>query len=161
MENEAHKIFTEYLKYHKHRITPERFEVLDFALNNEGHFTADELYVDMKQNNSNISRATIYNTLELLVDCRLLVKRNFGDGKTTYESNFRRGSHDHLICTTCGEIIEFHAPEIEEIVKRVCDELGFIPSGYSFNIYGICKDEDACEKKKAKSSYAPKRGKKN
>ncbi len=147
---EPKDIFTEYLKSGNHRITPERFEVLNFALNKKGHFAADELYADMKKNKSNISRATVYNTLELLVDCQLLVQRNFGDGKTTYESNFKRKAHDHLICTNCGEIIEFSAPEIEEIVKRVCDELGFIPSGYSFNIFGICKDEESCEIKKRK-----------
>ncbi len=149
-DKDAKEIFTDYLKSCGHRLTPERFEVLDYALHKKGHFAADELYTDMKQNKSNISRATVYNTLELLVDCKLVVERNFGDGKTTYESNFKRRSHDHLICTNCGEIIEFSAPEIEEIVQRVCDELGFIPTSYSFNIFGVCKDEENCEIKKRK-----------
>ncbi len=150
IEREPKEIFTEYLKSGNHRITSERFEVLEYALNKKGHFAADELYADMKKNKSNISRATVYNTLELLVDCHLLARRNFGDGRTTYESSFQKGAHDHLICTNCGEIFEFSAPEIEEIVKRVCDELGFIPSGYSFNIYGVCKDIDSCKVQKRK-----------
>ena len=148
MKKEAREIFRDFLKSEKHRITPERFEVLDFALAKKGHFAADELFVDMKTAKSNISRATVYNTLELLVRCGLLTQRNFGDGRTTYESNYKKHSHDHLICTNCGEIIEFTVPEIQEIVNRVCEELGFIPTGYTFNIYGRCKDPDNCAHKK-------------
>ncbi len=145
MNKETHEIFTKFLKSENHRITPERFEVLDFALEKEGHFAADELFVDMKSQNSNISRATVYNTLELLAKCGLLVKRNFGDGKTSYESNYEKKAHDHLICTNCGEIIEFSDPEIQKIVERVCREHGFIPAGYSFNIFGKCKNEHKCD----------------
>ena len=96
-KNNAHEKFKTFLKKGNHRITSERFEVLDYALDYKGHFGADDLYVAMKNKNSNISRATIYNTLELLAKCNLLAKRNFGDGKTRYESSFNRKNHDHLI----------------------------------------------------------------
>ncbi|MEN8194818.1 MAG: transcriptional repressor, partial [Bacteroidota bacterium] len=85
-KNKAHEKFEEFLKTDKHRITPERFEVLDYALESGGHFSADELYQDMKNRNSNISRATVYNSLELLVKCGMLIKRNFGKNKSFYES---------------------------------------------------------------------------
>jgi len=117
--NAAMEEFRQYLKRENHRITPERFEVLDNALEYEGHFGADELYVKMKSNNSNISRATVYNTLELLALCELLSKRNFGENKTRYESNYDRKSHDHLICINCGAIKEFSESQIEKIVKEV------------------------------------------
>jgi len=120
----AHEEFKVFLKKGKHRITPERFEVLDFALEHSAHFGADELFVMMKTNNSNVSRATVYNTLELLVKCKLLSKRNFGNNKTHYESNFNRKIHDHLICTNCGKIIEFSTTKIQEIVKNICLENG-------------------------------------
>ncbi|NMB80578.1 MAG: transcriptional repressor, partial [Ignavibacteria bacterium] len=116
IHQEAIEEFRQYLKKENHRITPERFEVLDFALDYEGHFGADELYVKMKSNNSNVSRATVYNTLELLASCDLLSKRNFGENKTRYESNYDRKSHDHLICINCGAIKEFTEPKIEKIV---------------------------------------------
>lgn len=147
LNKESHKIFTDFLKSEKHRITPERFEVLDFALKQNGHFGADELYIVMKNASSNISRATVYNTLELIAKCGLVIKRNFESGKSTYESAYKRQNHDHLICTNCGEIIEFHSPEIEKIVTEVCERLGFEVSAYSFNIFGKCKDEHKCKAK--------------
>jgi len=144
----AHEQFKKYLKRKKHRLTPERLEVLDYALDYIGHFGADDLYILMKTKKSNISRATIYNTLELLANCDLLAKRNFGDGITRYESSFNRKNHDHVICTNCGKIIEFRKNKIQEIVDEVCEELDFESTGYSFNIFGKCKDSDSCKKRK-------------
>jgi len=105
-KKKAHEEFTFFLKKYKHRITPERFEVLDFAIESDKHFTADELYLEMKKGNSNVSRATVYNSLELLVKCGMLAKRNFGKNKTFYESSYNRKNHVHLICKVCGKIIE-------------------------------------------------------
>ncbi|MEE9431596.1 MAG: transcriptional repressor [Melioribacteraceae bacterium] len=144
-KEKAHEQFRKYLKQKKHRITSERFEVLDFALDYNGHFGADDLYVQMKTKKSNVSRATIYNTLELLAKCELLAKRNFGDGLTRFESSFNRKNHDHLICINCGEIVEFTSSKVQGIVDKMCVELGFENAGYSFNIFGKCKDEKSCK----------------
>ncbi len=144
---EAHEKFKIFLKKGKHRITPERFEVLDFALNYRGHFGADELFIKMKNSNSNVSRATVYNSLELIAKCDLLAKRNFGDNKTHYESTYNRKVHDHLICMDCGKIKEFSNPKIIEIVDEICEKLEFESSGYSFNIFGKCKNPE-CKSKK-------------
>jgi Fur family ferric uptake transcriptional regulator len=146
MNESAHEQFKSFLKREKHRVTPERYEVLDYALSYDGHFGADDLYIKMKTKKSNVSRATIYNTLELLAKCELLAKRNFGDGVTRFESSYKRKNHDHLICTKCGNITEFHNPKIQKIVKDVCDELGFESIRYSFNIFGKCKNSDICKK---------------
>lgn len=140
----AHEQFIEYLRGGNHRITPERFDVLDAALEFKGHFGADDLYVKMKNNGLNVSRATIYNTLELLASCELLAKRHFGDNKTHYESSFNRKNHDHLVCVNCGKIKEFYNEDVQNIVDKVCDELGFESSGYSFTIFGKCNNEDGC-----------------
>lgn len=149
MKNEtAHDNFRKFLKKGKYRITPERFEVLDFALEYQGHFGADDLFIQMKNRKSNISRATIYNTLELLAKCDLIAKRNFGDGVARYESSFQRKNHDHLICINCGNIIEFTSSKIQEIVDTKCEEFGFENAGYSFNIFGKCKNSDSCERRK-------------
>ena len=146
-KNLAHESFRKYLKKEEHRITPERFEVLDYALEYKGHFGADELFLEMKTNKSNVSRATVYNTLELLASCYLLAKRNFGENKSRYESNFNKVSHDHLICISCGTIKEFSEPKIEKIVEDVAQKLGFETSGYSFNIFGKCTNPN-CKLKK-------------
>jgi len=144
----AHEQFKNFLKKGNHRITPERFEVLDYALVYDGHFGADDLYILMKTKKSIVSRATVYNTLELLEKCSLLAKRNFGDGLKRFESSYNRKNHDHLICTNCGNITEFSKNKIQEIVAEVCVELGFESAGYSFNIFGNCKNSSSCKKLK-------------
>jgi Fur family ferric uptake transcriptional regulator len=138
----AHEILTGYLKKENNRITPERFQVLDAALDYDGHFGADDLYIKMKNGNYRISRATVYNTLELLENCELLVKRNFGENITRYESKFGRKNHDHLICIKCGKIREFSNPKIRSLVSEICDDLEYEFSGYSFNIFGKCPDHN-------------------
>ncbi|MEW6702270.1 MAG: transcriptional repressor [Bacteroidota bacterium] len=146
----AHEEFRKFLKREDNRITPERFEVLDHAIDYEGHFGADELYVSMKSSHSNISRATVYNTLELLAKCGFISKRNFGENKTRYESNLGKKSHDHLICTNCGAIKEFSEPKIQKIVKEISKEIGFDSTGYSFNIFGKCTNPNCSQNKNVK-----------
>ncbi len=151
MKNQqAADIFRKFLKEEEHRITPERFEVLDSALEYEGHFGADELYVVMKSKFSHVSRATVYNTLELLVQCELLIKRNFGDNTTRYENNFKKQQHDHLICVDCGRIVEFFNAKIKKLPGEISDELGFDMESYSFNIFARCKDKENCKYRKDK-----------
>lgn len=99
----------------------------------------------MKNAKSRVSRATVYNTLELLVQCELLSKRNFGDNITRYESNFKRQTHDHLICVDCGKIIEFSDPRISKLPEQISDDLGFEFDSYSFNIFARCKNRKNCK----------------
>ncbi len=149
MKNEkAAEVFRDFLKRGKNRITPERFEVLDAALEHDGHFGADDLYVQMKNSKSGISRATVYNTLELLAQCDLLSKRNFGENLTRFESNFKKQTHDHLICVECGKIIEFSDQRIRKIPQEICDNFDFNFGSYSFNIFGRCKNKKECKNTK-------------
>jgi len=142
----APEIFREFLKSEKkHRITPERFEVLDAVMEYEGHFGADDLYVNMKNKESGVSRATVYNTLDLLVQCGLLTKRNFGDNMTHFEFTYKKQTHDHLICMDCGKIIEFTSPKLKNIPQDISKELGYDYSSYSFNIFARCKDPKHCK----------------
>lgn len=142
---QASEIFREFLKGEKNRITPERFEVMDSALDYEGHFGADDLYILMKNQNANVSRATVYKTLELLVQCNLISRRNFGDNLTRYESNFKKQTHDHLICMDCGRIVEFSDERIKEFPHQISSELGFNLESYSFNIFARCKNIKTCK----------------
>lgn len=142
---QASEIFRHFLKSEKNRITPERFEVMDSAIDFEGHFGADELYILMKNNHSRVSRATVYKTLELLVQCELLSKRNFGDNVTRYESNYKRQSHDHLICVDCGRIVEFVDAQIKKLPPQISEKLSFNFESYSFNIFARCKNTKNCK----------------
>ncbi len=141
----ATEIFTDFLKKGSYRITAERFEVLEYAFKQTQHFSADELFLAMKNDGSNISRATVYNTLELLVSCGLLQKHNFMGKESRYEKSLGVSEHDHLICLNCGKITEFENNEIIKIQERICNEFGFIPVNHSFHIYGYCKDPDKCK----------------
>ena len=139
-KQQAEDIFRSFLKTEKNRITPERFEVMHAALEYEGHFGADDLYILMKNQKSRVSRATVYKTLELLVQCSLLSKRNFGENITRYENNYTRKIHDHLICVDCGKIIEFSNATLLKLAEKVSNEYGMDYSSYSFNIFARCKE---------------------
>ena len=138
-KEKAHDEFKLFLKAGKHRITPERFEVLNYAIESGNHFAADDLYLEMKNGKSNVSRATVYNSLELLVKCEMLAKRNFGDNKTFYEFSFNIQNHGHLICKVCGDIIEFNHPKLSDIVDTIATNNDFARDSFQFNIFGKCK----------------------
>ena len=142
---QATEIFRDFLKSENNRITPERFEVMDAALDYEGHFGADDLYILMKNKNSRISRATVYKTLELLVQCNLLSNPHFGENIKKYESSFKRKVHDHLICMDCGRIVEFSDNEFSQLPAKISKELGFEFESYSFNIFARCPDPKNCK----------------
>ena len=138
-KEKAHDEFKLFLKAGKHRITPERFEVLNYAIESGNHFTADDLYLEMKNGKSNVSRATVYNSLELLVKCEMLAKRNFGENKTFYESSYNIQNHGHIICKVCGDIIEFNHPKLSDIVDTIVAKNDFVHDSFQFNIFGKCK----------------------
>lgn len=149
MKNEkAAEQFRNFLRRGKNRITPERFEVLDAALEHEGHFGADDLFILLKNINSKVSRATVYNTLELLAQCELISKRNFGDNLTRYESNYKKQTHDHLICVDCGKIVEFSDNRLSKLPLEISEKLGYELDSYSFNIFARCKNKKDCKNRK-------------
>lgn len=140
--------FDEYLRQNKKRRTSERFAILDMVLKMAGHFTADELGEVMRKDGFPVSSATIYATLELLVDFGLLVRQRFDNQACLYEKSSVSASttHHHLICTSCGKVKEVRdtafARQIEE--RRFA---GFTQSYYTLYIYGIC---GACSRKRSK-----------
>jgi len=140
--------FRKFLKQGKNRITPERFEVLDAALEFSGHFGADDLFIQLKNLNSKVSRATVYNTLELLAQCELISKRNFGENISRYESNYKKQTHDHLICVDCGKIVEFSDPRLNKLPSEISEKLGYEIDSYSFNIFTRCKNKKDCRNRK-------------
>ncbi len=130
-------VFTEYLIEKKHRKTPERYHILEEIYAYDGHFNAESLY-NLMQEKYRVSLATIYNTLELLLDCNLIIKHQFGDQVAQYEKTFGAGIHHHLVCTNCGKIKEFSDKGIRTAIQSKKFS-GFTSSHYSLYIYGTCK----------------------
>ena len=136
---EVHSIFRVFLKKRNLRQTPERFRVLEAIYATGDHVDADELYLRLKQQGERVSRATVYNTLDLLLECDLVVRHQFGKNQAKYERAYSYWQHDHLICLDCNEVMEFCDPRIQSIQEMVAEIYQFEIKNHALNLYGHCQ----------------------
>jgi len=147
---EVRRIFSDYLKKKRLRQTPERFLVFDEVYASEDHFDADELYLRLKKKDVAVSRATVYNSLDLLIECNLVVRHQFGNKQAKYEPSFSYWQHDHLICTECNEVFEFCDPRIQGVREMIAEIFNFEIVQHSLQMHGRCKRADCPNRKKAR-----------
>jgi Fur family transcriptional regulator, ferric uptake regulator len=134
--DEVKGVFTGYLKQLGYRKTEGRYDILQEIYSMGSHFEVETLYLNLKKKNYHISRATIYNTVELLLECGLIVKHSFGNKAGSYEKTYGSNKHDHLICLNCNEAIEFEEGAVNEIIEKIGAKYKHIISHHSFTIYG-------------------------
>jgi Fur family transcriptional regulator, ferric uptake regulator len=139
MQKRELEIFRKYLERRGLKLTAERRALFDEIFGRHEHLEADELLVRLRSQHKKISRATIYRTLELLVDSGIVGRLRIGEAGYRYERLRAGDHHDHPICTQCGRVVEFFEPRIEALQDDVAVRHGFILLSHSHQMRGICR----------------------
>lgn len=142
--NEVKKVLTDYLEKNNLRKTKQRYDIIDIIYTETEHFTIDELDFLIKSKNIKISRATLYNTIDLLEKLDLIKKHKFNSKISFYEKSYYQKKHSHLICKICGKIVEFCDPRIFKIEEDIGEYYKFDITESEIIFYGICEE---CKKK--------------
>jgi Fur family ferric uptake transcriptional regulator len=140
VKQEVRKIFTDYLEKNNHRKTSERFAILDEVYSINEHFDVDSLYNHLKKKKYQVSRATVYNTIELLLDSNLITRHQFGKNLARFEKSYSYRQHDHLICENCEHIFEFCDPRVQQIQSMIGNLLRFNVTHHALHLFGKCNE---------------------
>ena len=134
------KRFEEYLREHSLKLTPQRRRIFDRVFATHEHFSAETLYEWMRtEDGPKVSRATVYRTLDLLVKGGFTESLDTGGGELVYEHVMGHNHHDHMVCTSCGKIEEFHDERIEELQSEAARKKGFVIESHVHRLSGLCR----------------------
>lgn len=126
------------------RITPQRHAILEYLINSMAHPTADEIYKALEGKFPNMSVATVYNNLRVFKDVGLVKELTYGDSSSRFD--FTTHDHYHAICESCGKIVDFQYPGLDEVEQFASHVTDFKVSHHRLEVYGLCPD---CAKKEA------------
>jgi Fur family transcriptional regulator, ferric uptake regulator len=127
-----------YMRQQGLRSTEQRRLIVDTFFEIRGHVSIEQLLDRVRAIDSRVGYATIYRTMKMLAACGVAVEQHFGDGFTRYEMSDEQAHHDHLICLSCGSIMEFEEPAIELLQQEVATRFGFLVSEHKHELYGLC-----------------------
>lgn len=136
VKSEVNAVLTEYLETNNCRKTPERYAILDAVYEAGDYFTMEDVVTKLAEKNFHVSRGTLFNTLRLFIELRLIIRHKF-QNITRYEACYATDSHCHQICTICGKVFELDIPEIADIIAKV-KLRRFRKDRYSLYVYGVC-----------------------
>lgn len=145
--DELEERFKNFIYAQKGKVTGERLALLRTLYNHDGHYSVDELLEFMEKQAIPVSRATVYRTLDLLVQSGLIKKLALEGQETRYESALNSGHHDHIVCIDCHKIIEFYNPELEQIQDEIMAQYKLKPVKHIHQLYGTCQLEDCPDRK--------------
>lgn len=132
------KRMQEFISGKRLKNTKQRDLIAAIALRADGHIGVEEIFRVARKKDPKVGFSTVYRTMKLLKECGLVIERHFGDGVTRYEPVREGEHHDHLICTSCGDIVEFEDEAIEERQEAVAIRYGFVVQSHKHEIYGLC-----------------------
>ena len=139
MEQKVFEEFQSFLKSKGFKLTGERRTILDEIFATHEHINAEDLFLQLRKKKANVSRATVYRTLNLLVTSGLVQRISFGEKFAVYEHVFGHDQHDHLVCIKCGNIIEFSDSSLAKKYQAIADKEAFRPLAFRLQILGYCK----------------------
>lgn len=139
------KDFREILKGKGLRYTMEREAIVDEVLALKGHFNPEDLHTTLKKKGRKVSRASIYRMIPLLLEIGVIEQVELTDRNAHYERTTGRGHHDHMLCMSCGRVIEFYSEEMERLQEKLCQDESFEGVSHTLEIMGYCR---ACRKKR-------------
>lgn len=146
----ALQIFEEFLRARRLKMTDQRRTMVRAALDQQGHFTAEELHRSLSADGEAVSLATVYRGLAVLEEASLLEGHDFADGMRRYERAIEREHHDHMVCLDCRAVIEFTNDRIEKLQQQVVDDHGFSMQDHSLTLFVHCNDwkqKGACDRR--------------
>ncbi|MCW5829581.1 MAG: transcriptional repressor [Deltaproteobacteria bacterium] len=138
--DERHRRLSEYIREKQLKVTRQRTDIADAFFRTNSHLSIEELLELARRKNKRVGYATVYRTLKLLTEAGLANERYFGDKVARYEVNERDEHHDHMVCLSCGKIIEFENDDIEKLQAASARAQGFRLVRHRLELYGICRD---------------------
>jgi len=132
--------FKSFLKERDLKYTPEREEIIEVIIKLQNHFDADDIYNQLKRHKSDVSLATVYRTIPLLIESSLIIETLHCREKILYEKIHNKRHHDHMVCINCGKIIEFYNENVERLQNEICQKYQFTPTEHRLGIKGYCKE---------------------